>query len=122
MDIENRDDGGEDQDDDLTWAGVGFSSSVSNSVMNNQSVDWRERCFSCWRDWRVKRCIGVLITVLVLMSIVMIAVGGSKLDTRPDASTLPWFGVIIGLFILIVTLVVGVLVFRRDCFNRVDHI
>lgn len=101
----------------------GNMSSIHNSVVEHDTGnDLEERCSSFWGDWRVKRFVGALIVIVVLLSIVMIAVGSSKLGGSTDPSLLPWIGVIVGLLLLIVSLVVGVLMFRGDCFNRIDHL
>jgi hypothetical protein len=110
-------------DEDADLFGGGNLSSIHNSVMEHDTGnDWMGRCSSFWRDWRVKRFVGVLIAIVVLLSIVMIAVGSSKLGGDTDPSLLPWIGVIVGLLLLIVSLVVGMLMFRGDCLNRVDHL
>lgn len=99
------------------WTGTDISS-FGNEVMEHNNRDGR--CGAFWRDETTKRVIGGAITIVVLMSVVMLAVGGSKLGKGPDPSLLPWIGVIVGLSLLIISAVVGVLVFRSDFIGPVD--
>ena len=109
------------EDEPVLWTGSDISS-FGNSVMEHQSNGWRENCTTFWRAEKTKRLIGAFIIIVVLMSIVMIAVGGSKMGSGPDQSLLPWIGVIMGLILLILCGVGGVLFFRRDLFGRIEHL
>lgn len=119
--MEDEDDSPSLDEEENLWTGSDISS-FSNAVSEHSSNDWRDTLISCWRHELTKRLIGIAIGVVVLLSIVLIAVGSSKVGSATDPSLLPWMGVIIGLLLLVLCLVSGVLIFRSDLFGREDRV
>lgn len=106
-----------DDEDGEMWPTTDLSA-FSNAIDEHSTSGWRDVLISCWRHELTRRLIGIGIGVVVLLSIVLIAVGGSNVGSTTDSTLLPWMGVTIGILLLVLCSVVGVLVFRSDLIGQ----